>query len=89
MTNFWQPLVANIISFIYGLSCGWPSSSLPLLQSLDSPLPTGPITLLEASWITSVLCIGGAVGTLFFGWLADAIGRKQTLFVACIPSAVS
>lgn len=73
----------------YGIAVGWPSKNLVILQSLESPLQTGPLTISEASWIGSILCIGGALGSVSFGWLADVIGRKHAVTLICVPSAVS
>lgn len=40
--------------FLYGITIGWSSPAIFLLTSIHSPLPTGPITMEEASWITSL-----------------------------------
>lgn len=77
------------MTFIYGMAVGWPSASLPLLKSHESPLPEGPLTLLQASWIGSILCIGGATGQMFFGWLADRFGRKPGIMFSFVPMVVS
>uniref|UniRef100_A0A336K6J2 CSON013479 protein n=1 Tax=Culicoides sonorensis TaxID=179676 RepID=A0A336K6J2_CULSO len=80
---------ANLITFIYGIAVGWPSASLPLLKSENTPLPCGPISLLEASWIGSILCIGGALGTIFFSFLADRYGRKPGIMFGFVPMVTS
>lgn len=80
--------LANFITLNYGIAVGWPSASLPLLQSNLSPLPGGPLTLLESSWIGSVMCLGGASGQIFFGWLAGKFGRKPAILFALVPGAV-
>lgn len=88
-TQYYTVICANLIVFIYGIAVGWPSASLPLLQSNQTPLPSGPITLLEASTIGSILCIGGAVGTVLYGWFAEAFGRKWAMMSTFFPSIVS
>lgn len=72
--------------------CGWPSAAMLELQSVDENglaiLPTGPLTADEASWVTSLMCIGGFVGNSFFGWFADRFGRKMPLILCAVPQLV-
>lgn len=63
--------------------------ALSLYDSDKSPLPTGRIEMYEQAWISSMLGIGGVVGTIAAGWLADNIGRKYTLLLAALPQIVS
>ncbi|KAJ6649315.1 Facilitated trehalose transporter Tret1 [Pseudolycoriella hygida] len=80
----------NIISVCYGASAAWPSSSFLLLESVESsPLCSGALTKNEMSWIASILCIGGFIGTILSGILADFIGRKYVLCFQGIPSILS
>lgn len=66
-----------------------PSSSFLLLQSDElTPLSSGSLTKDEMSWIASILCIGGFLGTIIFGLLADLLGRKYVLCFQGIPSIV-
>jgi len=58
-----------LLGFSFGAFCGWPSAAILILKAEDSPLPSGPITDQEASWIASTMCLGGLAGTLFFGWV--------------------
>lgn len=78
----------NIINIGYGAVCGWPSPSLILLQSDDSPLRSGPITVEEASWIGAMMCVGGLTGTFLFGWITNRYGRKISLCLLAIPQFV-
>jgi MFS family permease len=80
--------LANLTSFAYGISLGWPSPILPLLQSINSPFEK-PLTIDEISWIASIYLIGGMLGTPFFGWSANKFGRKNTLLVSVFPQMVS
>ncbi|XP_063698306.1 facilitated trehalose transporter Tret1-like [Culicoides brevitarsis] len=89
LKQYYAVISANIVTLIYGVAVGWPSASLPLLQSAESPLPGGPLTLLECSWIGSVLCLGGASGQIFFGWLAGKFGRKPAILFSFIPGVAS
>ncbi|CAD7088661.1 unnamed protein product [Hermetia illucens] len=78
-------LAVNIITFSQGHGIAWCAPSLPLLQSENSPLISGPITVEEASWIGSMVCIGGVIGSFLFGVLADQVGRKKALYLLIIP----
>ncbi|XP_058446700.1 facilitated trehalose transporter Tret1-like isoform X2 [Malaya genurostris] len=78
----------NLLSINYGFVCGWTSPTLPVLQSQDSPLASGPITAGEASWIGSIMCFGGLIGTLVSGWMADHCGRKMTACLAALPQMI-
>ncbi|XP_055641728.1 facilitated trehalose transporter Tret1-like [Toxorhynchites rutilus septentrionalis] len=78
-------ICVNIISLAQGTAIGWLSPFLPLLISTDSPLSTGPVTDIEATWIASLLCVGAVFGTLLFGWSADKYGRKFSLCIAALP----
>lgn len=73
----------------FGAACGWPSPGNLLLMSDESPLPTGRITIDEASWISSLLCVGGLSGNLIYGWVTERFGRKYPLLFLAIPQIVS
>lgn len=81
--------VVNLVTFTLGITVGWPVPILPKLQSNESPLPGEPLTLDEISWIASVVCIGGLVGNVFFGFAMNVFGRKKTLLFTAIPAIVS
>lgn len=61
----------------------WSSPTLPKL--LDPSLKDNPfdriITEDEASWMASIIAIGGALGTYAAGWSAERIGRKKALVI--------
>lgn len=82
-------LSANIISLCHGLAIGWLSPNLPKLQSEDSPLIGGPMTLSQTSWIGSYFSIGAIVGNCIFGILSNYIGRKNTLCILALPNLVN
>lgn len=71
----------------YGVACGWPSVTIPILSSIDSPIGAQSNEIL--SWIVSLMCIGGLTGTLFFGWITNILGRKIPLWFLSAPSIVS
>ncbi|XP_005190291.2 facilitated trehalose transporter Tret1 [Musca domestica] len=78
-------LCANIISISYGAFVGWASASFVELQKADA---TGSEPLIgdDAGWIGSMLCVGGSLGTIFFSWCADKIGRKRCLLLLALPA---
>lgn len=41
------------------MNCGWTSPSILILTGDESPLPSGKISMEEASWIASLSCFGG------------------------------
>lgn len=54
-----------------------------LFQSADSPI--GILNYDQVSLIASILCIGGVVGTCFFGVIVDKWGRKITMILIAVP----
>lgn len=73
----------------YGLSVGWTASAFLIYDSDDCPLPTGRIPMSEIAWVGSILGIGGLVGTVLVGWIADQCGRKNSLLAMAVPQIVS
>lgn len=65
------------------------TSAFLLLESENSPLPSGPVAMSELGWIGSMLGIGGVAGTIVVGWLADRVGRKNSLLAMSIPYFLS
>lgn len=83
--QYYAAVCVNLLSLGYGLSTSWTSSAIPFLESTESPLACGPITVEDASLIGSILTIGGLVGTLMFGYALNEIGRKKSLLLAAVP----
>lgn len=52
-------LLANIASVVSGISNGWSSAATILLTSDETPLPSGKISMDDASWIASLYYVGG------------------------------
>lgn len=67
--QYFCTLAMDLLGFSYGASCGWLSASVPLLMSDNTPLDSGPVTMNDAAWIASSICLGGFVGNLFIGWV--------------------
>uniref|UniRef100_A0A1A9W0R8 Major facilitator superfamily (MFS) profile domain-containing protein n=1 Tax=Glossina brevipalpis TaxID=37001 RepID=A0A1A9W0R8_9MUSC len=79
-------ICVNIISLSHGGFCGWTSASFIELVSPNTTLKSGPLNNYEIGWIGSLLCVGGALGTIFFAWCADKIGRKRCLLLITLPA---
>ena len=78
----------NILALGMGAAVSWTSPYLPLLMSKDSPIGH-PINSAQASWIGSLISVGGLIGTFFYGWLSEKVGRFWALILAGIPQIVS
>ncbi|XP_019565072.3 facilitated trehalose transporter Tret1 [Aedes albopictus] len=76
----------NIINLAHGTTLGWLSPFLPLLQSENSPLETGPVTIEQGSWIGSILCLGGLAGAIIYGSLTSRLGVKRCISCIIIPN---
>lgn len=81
--------VANLIVIGYGCGIGWLSMALPLLQSDDSPLESGKISISDKSWMGSALSLAGVLGNFFFGFVVTWIGARNTIIVIGLPQLVS
>lgn len=76
------------MTFCFGLVVGWPSSTLIKLQADDTPLASGPLTVSEAAWTSSIMCIGGAFATVIYGWASEKFGRRTSMLCLGPPTLV-
>lgn len=81
--------IVNIMELAFGTVVGWPSASLLILRSDQTPLASGPLTIDEISWVGSLVCFGALIGNSLFGWLSGRYGRKYPLMAAAIPLIVN
>ncbi|KAI5645596.1 sugar transporter domain-containing protein [Phthorimaea operculella] len=82
-----QYLAASLASYgslCTGMSMGWTSPVMPLLQGSNSPLPEKP-TPQQESWIGSLLVLGGLLGPLITVPLSRHVGRRWIIFGSNIP----
>ncbi|EDO63618.1 AGAP007753-PB [Anopheles gambiae str. PEST] len=90
--RYWKQFAAiaavHIITASYGVTVGWPAPIIPLLRSPETPLPSGPVTVDEASWIGSTLCIGGTIGTILFAIIHTYFGKKIALLLTSVPHII-
>lgn len=70
---------------IYGVTTGWASPSVDLLTSDKTPLPSGKISMEQASWIVSGMAIGALPGNMIYGVMIKKVGRKWPLAASSIP----
>lgn len=77
--------LVNIIVVSHGCAMGWTSPFIPYLKSPETHLATGPLTSEDVSWIGSLICIGGFVGTIAFGTINEKIGKRNSMFLLVIP----
>ncbi|XP_066156159.1 facilitated trehalose transporter Tret1-like [Euwallacea fornicatus] len=82
-------MTATLITFIAGTSLTWTSPEIGYLNSTDTGVFDESLTRNDSSWINAVLSIGAALGPFIFGYLADRIGRKNTLLSLAIPFGLS
>lgn len=59
-----------------------------LLTTEKTPLPSGIISMEQASWVTSLLSVGAIFSNIVFGFLANHFGRKILLFLIGLPMIV-
>ncbi|EFA10055.1 facilitated trehalose transporter Tret1 [Tribolium castaneum] len=80
----------NILAFIVGTASSWSSPVLPKLQQHLDETPLGRlISPDEASWIGSLLSMGGIVAPLLWGSLVWRVGRKTVAVTVAVPFLVA
>lgn len=73
----------------YGLYIGWFSPFTMILKKVDqTPFPE-PLSVVDESWIGSIICLGTAFGTLTFGYLGEHIGARSSLISSSILFVVN
>lgn len=82
--QFIAAVVVSLQAGQYGIAGGWASPNIYYLKGNHSKLPSGTITVEEATWVTSILPIGIFTGSLLYGVIANRIGRKWS-FISLTP----
>lgn len=62
------------------------SPALPLLASNETPLVSGPLTNEQISWIGSINCIGGLLGSISLGYFTILWGCKRVSLFLAFPT---
>lgn len=75
-------------ALVAGCALTWTSPTLVKMQKGD-PVTGMKITADEASWVGSLIALGAAIGPLLAGALLDRLGRKNTILLSMILSAIS
>lgn len=78
-------VIGNLSALCIGMMLGWTSPVQPLLMSETPPVGDTPLTQTQISWVGSMNFIGGATGTLFWGKISDALGRKMAGCLIAFP----
>lgn len=63
--------------------------AMQLLQSFDTPMESGPLTVEELSWAGSLNSIGALTGNLLFCFIVKIMGSKNSTLFLGIPLLVS
>lgn len=86
---FFFPFIVLLMAIVNGVIVCWCSTCFDLLISDESPLPSGKLTVDQASWVASLLQIGGLIGNSYFGYITNNFGRKWPLLFTTIPMILS
>ncbi|KAM3434431.1 hypothetical protein NHJ13734_006001 [Beauveria thailandica] len=76
-------LFASLGGFEYGYQQGVLGQSL-VMTRFTSNFPSVVQSSSATGWLTSILQLGGILGSLSAGILSELISRKRTMFVACL-----
>lgn len=75
----------NILTLAAGSGCGWSSANFLEFQKPDTPLPSGPMTLKESTFVMSIYFIGAIVGNLISPHIVKKFGSKRTMYaIGCL-----
>lgn len=77
-----------LLNIAYGVMTGWSSPSIIILTSDQSPLPSGRMTMDEASWAAALGPAAGIFACFFFGYTTKHFGRKRTILFYTVPMIV-
>ncbi|XP_018338088.1 PREDICTED: facilitated trehalose transporter Tret1-like [Trachymyrmex septentrionalis] len=82
-------VAGNLGMLSVALFLGWASPSLPLLlHGGDAEYPVR-LNLEEASWVTALLSIGAAAGSVISALIVNIIGRKNSMLFTVVPSIIA
>ncbi|KAG5315290.1 TRET1 protein, partial [Pseudoatta argentina] len=82
-------VAGNLGMLSVALFIGWASPSLPLLlHGGDAEYPVR-LNLEEASWVTALLSVGAAAGSVISALIVNIIGRKNTMLFTVVPSIIA
>lgn len=64
------------------------SPALPKWASENTPLLSGPLTSEQISWVGSINCLAGLLGSLFFGYFITRMGSKRSALFLAVPITI-
>nr|CAH7764126.1 unnamed protein product [Callosobruchus chinensis] len=80
-------IVGYLTVFLYGATLSWSTPEIPkLLNETTTPL-NRPVTIEEASWLSSIVLPAMVIGAFLFCYLSEKIGRKLALLSTTVPLA--
>lgn len=68
---------------------GWATVNFVDLQKIDTKLPSGPLSLNQATLMMSIAIASSMVGILVFPFIVKKFGSKRTMFAVGFPQIVS
>ncbi|XP_049940722.1 facilitated trehalose transporter Tret1-2 homolog [Schistocerca serialis cubense] len=80
--QFLAAAVVNLNSFAVGTHFAWTAMALPQLMSAESGLRAQPLTADQASWVASLLTLGGLCVLPLFAALSSHVDRKTLGYLA-------
>lgn len=87
----WQYLATfccNLLTISFGGSSAWSAVNFLYLQSNESPVMSGKLTITELSIVISCLTFGGFIGNILIIVIASRFKRKTLLQLTAIPQIV-
>ncbi|XP_018396374.1 PREDICTED: solute carrier family 2, facilitated glucose transporter member 8-like [Cyphomyrmex costatus] len=82
--QFLAAAAGNLSVLATGVTMGWTSPVLPLLEKNGGPLGS-KITSEQSSWIGSLMALSPIVGSFVAGYLGERLGRKRALLSCVVP----
>ncbi|KAI8045066.1 facilitated trehalose transporter Tret1 isoform X3 [Drosophila gunungcola] len=87
----WQlisTLACCIMSLTHGISLGWFSPTLPILESDQSPIGD-PVQIHEVMWIGSMLAVGSILSNMIIWFPIGFFGIKKCMYFLALPNMVN
>ncbi|KPJ02956.1 Facilitated trehalose transporter Tret1 [Papilio xuthus] len=94
--------IVNLGAFAAGVCIAWSSSALlntttemysdqesDVIRNHTDTHPKLMLSPIEASWVSSLLCLGAVCGAVPTGLISENFGRKKTLLYLALPLLVS
>ncbi|KAH0567362.1 facilitated trehalose transporter Tret1-like [Cotesia glomerata] len=83
--QFLAAVVVNLSALLHGLAIGWPSPTMPRLQSPETPVGNEPLSDYQVSWLNSVVYIGSLTVLPICRYVSENYGRKRVGYLITVP----